>query len=73
MAKTTTRERLYWRTDSPNPDTWPVVHHDDVDWIDCGRGFLDILFDHLTDRAPQGLIGFSPARPPRWQPMRAAT
>jgi hypothetical protein len=70
-AKTNTRASLYWRTDGLDPDTWPVVLYDEVDWIDCGRGFLDVLFDHLTDRNPlQGLIGFSPAWPPRWQPMR---
>jgi len=70
-GKTTTRVSLSWRTDDPDPDAWPVVLDDDADWVDCGRGFLDILLDHLTGRNPlQGLIGFSPAWPPRWQPMR---
>jgi hypothetical protein len=70
-GKTNTRVSLYWRTDGPDPDTWPVVLYDEVDWVDCGRGFLDVLLDHLTGRNPlQGLIGFSPAWPPRWQPMR---
>jgi hypothetical protein len=70
-GKTNTRVSLSWHTDGPDPDAWPVVLFDDVDWVDCGRGFLDILLDHLTGRNPlQGLIGFSPAWPPRWQPMR---
>jgi hypothetical protein len=69
-GKTNSRVSLSWRTDGPNPDAWPVVLFDDADWVDCGRRFLDILLDHLTGRDPlQGLIGFSPAWPPRWQPM----
>jgi hypothetical protein len=47
------------------------VLFDDVDWVDCGRGFLDVLLDHLTGRdLLQGLTGFSRAWPPRWQPVR---
>ena len=70
-GKTTTRVSLSWHTDGPDPDAWPVVLFNDPDWVDCGRGFLDILLDHLTGRNPlQGLIGFNPTWPPRWQPMR---
>jgi hypothetical protein len=55
----------------PDPDAWPVVLFNDPDWVDCGRGFFDILLDHLTGRNPlHGLIGFNPGWPPRWQPMR---
>jgi hypothetical protein len=70
-GKTNTRVSLSWRTDGPDPNTWPVVLFDDVGWVDCRRGFLDVLLDHLTGRDPlQGLIGFSPAWPPRWRPLR---
>ena len=70
-GRTTTRVSLSWHTGGPDPDAWPVVLYDDADWVDCDRGFLDILLDHLTGRHTlQGLIGFSPAWPPRWQPMR---
>jgi hypothetical protein len=70
-GKTNTRVSLSWRTDDPDPDAWPIVLDNDAEWVDCGRGLLDILLDHLTGRNPlQGLIGFSPAWPPRWHPMR---
>jgi hypothetical protein len=69
-GQTTTRVSLSWRTDGPDPDAWPVVLYDDADSVDCGRGFLGVLLDHLSGRNPlQGLIGFNPAWPPRWQPM----
>jgi hypothetical protein len=66
VGKTNSRVSLSWHTDSPNPNAWPVVLYDDVEWVDCGRRFLDIPLDHLTDRDPlQGLIRFNPAWPPR--------
>jgi hypothetical protein len=50
-GKTNTRASLYWRTDGPNPDAWPVVLYDEVDWIDCGRGFLCAPQHDQADRA----------------------
>jgi hypothetical protein len=72
-GKTNTRVSLSWRTDGPDPDAWPVVLFDDVDWVDCGRGFLDVLLDHLTGLdLLQGLIGFSPRGRRAGSPCAAA-
>jgi hypothetical protein len=70
-GQTNSRVSLSWHTADPDPNAWPVVFDNEVDWVDCGRGLLDILLDHLTGRDPlPGLIEFSPAWPPRWQAMR---
>jgi hypothetical protein len=65
-GKTDTRASLYWRTDGLDPDTWPVVLYDEVDWVDGGRGFLDVLLDHPHRPEPS-------ARADRVQPRAAAS